>query len=340
MTSCTPYRWLPALMFLLLAAPPAASADAPPGSPEIISVKKIWDEAEHSAFTDLVRFQDRWYCTFREGAGHVRGDGKLRVLVSEDGEEWASVALLADDGVDLRDPKLSVTADGRLMILAGGSIYRDGNFVTNWSRVAFSKDGREWTELHKVLPEREWLWRVTWHEGRAWGFSYRTRVPDTQEWRLSLWSTEDGLEYERVKKFDITGRPSEATARFTDDGGMIALLRRDGEDRMTWIGTSRKPYTEWRWHTTDQRSFGGPDFIILPDGRMWAAGRGFPPEGTRTVLARMTPTSLEPVLTFPSGGDTSYPGLVWHDGLLWMSYYASHEDRSSIYLARIRIPTR
>jgi hypothetical protein len=55
------------------------------------------------------------------------------------------------------------------------------------------------------------------------------------------------------------------------------------------------------------------------------------------VLARFTPTSYEPVFTLPSGGDTSYPGMVWHDGLLWMSYYSSHEGKASIYLARIRL---
>ena len=44
-------------------------------------------------------------------------------------------------------------------------------------------------------------------------------------------------------------------------------------------------------------------------------------------------------MTFTSGGDTSYPGLVWHDGHLWMSYYSSHENKkSSIYLAKIKLP--
>ena len=44
----------------------------------------------------------------------------------------------------------------------------------------------------------------------------------------------------------------------------------------------------------------------------------------------------EPVLTLPSGGDCSYPGLVWNEDLLWMSYYSSHDGKTSIYLARIR----
>jgi hypothetical protein len=35
------------------------------------------------------------------------------------------------------------------------------------------------------------------------------------------------------------------------------------------------------------------------------------------------------------GGDCSYPGMVWHDGLLWISYYSSHEHRACIYLARV-----
>src|SRR5205085_7380324 len=48
--------------------------------------------------------------------------------------------------------------------------------------------------------------------------------------------------------------------------------------------------------------------------------------------------AYEPVLTLPSGGDTSYAGLVWHEGLLWVSYYSSHEGKASIYLAKVRLP--
>jgi len=43
------------------------------------------------------------------------------------------------------------------------------------------------------------------------------------------------------------------------------------------------------------------------------------------------------LLKLPSGGDTSYPGLVWHNNLLYMSYYSTHEGKTSIYLAKIRI---
>ena len=37
------------------------------------------------------------------------------------------------------------------------------------------------------------------------------------------------------------------------------------------------------------------------------------------------------------GGDTSYAGLVWREDLLWISYYSSHEGKTSIYLAKVSI---
>ena len=46
---------------------------------------------------------------------------------------------------------------------------------------------------------------------------------------------------------------------------------------------------------------------------------------------------LRECLTLPSGGDTSYAGLVWHDGLLWVSYYSSHEEKTAIYLAKVKV---
>src|SRR6187431_187873 len=46
----------------------------------------------------------------------------------------------------------------------------------------------------------------------------------------------------------------------------------------------------------------------------------------------------DPALTFPSGGDTSYAGLVWHNGELWMSYYSTHDKKSSVYIAKVRVP--
>jgi hypothetical protein len=251
--------------------------------------------------------------------------------------------LLVEDGIDLRDPKLSITAEGSLMVVAGGSVYRGGTkLLGRQPRVAFSKDGREWTQPQRVLSEGEWLWRVTWHEGKAWGASYNAMAGD--EWKLTLVSAPDGVNFTKVTEMKVPGRPNETTLRVLKDGTMVALVRREGGpggSTNAWIGTAQPPYTDWRFRETGMR-VGGPNFIQLPDGSLLAATRKYDEERRlyMTVLAKMTTEKLTPVAWLPTWGDTSYAGLVWHKGTLWMSYYSGHEGKVSIYLAKVRLPGR
>ena len=80
--------------------------------------------------------------------------------------------------------------------------------------------------------------------------------------------------------------------------------------------------------------------IRLPDGRIVAATRLYYPK-QRTSLSLLDPDAgtLQELIALPSGGDTSYAGLVWHEGLLWISYYSSHEGKTSIYLAKVKFRT-
>jgi hypothetical protein len=319
-------------LLVLVACAQDVRAQGTPKRAELVEVRRIWDRAPHNAFTDLIRFRDRWFCTFREADKHVGGeDGTIRVLTSDDGRAWESAALLTEHGVDLRDPKLSITPDGRLMLLFGGSVYRGKTLVSRRPRVAFSGDGRGWTAPTPVLADGHWLWRVTWHEGTAYGVSYLGSGS-----RAILYRSRDGLEYEPIVEWDVPGA-NETTLRVMTDGEMLALVRSDTGDKQGRIGSSRPPYERWSWQEIGHR-LGGPDFIRLPDGRLVAGSREIPPAGkATTVIARMDRRSYEPILTLPSGGDTSYPGLVWHEGLLWVSYYASHEGRTNIYLARVKL---
>jgi hypothetical protein len=104
-----------------------------------------------------------------------------------------------------------------------------------------------------------------------------------------------------------------------------------------WIGSSQPPYCSWTWKETDER-VGGPNFLVLPGGGMIAATRVWRRGRPSTALCAMTLSSLNPILVLPSGGDCGYPGMVLHRGILWISYYSSHEGKSRIYLARVRIP--
>jgi hypothetical protein len=305
----------------------------------LIDVRKIWDQAPHNAFTGMVRFNGRFFCTFREGARHVSPDGAARVLESADGVEWKSAARLTRPDADVRDPKLCVTPDGRLMLYAAAARPKPAGGGTGHQSVAwFSKDGREWGNPYEIGEPDVWMWRIAWHGDTAYGVGYGTGKADRF---ARLYASKDGRHFDvRVSRLFERGMPNEAALAFADDGTAYCLLRRDGEGNDTngQLGTARPPYTDWQWKDVGAK-IGGPALIRLPDGRLLAGVRLYQPK-PRTALAWVDPATgkLTECLALPSGGDTSYPGLVWRDGTLWVSYYSSHEGKTSIYLARVKVP--
>jgi hypothetical protein len=311
---------------------PARAAE--PTRPELVEVRKIWDRAPHNAFTDLARFRDRWYCVFREGQGHVSPDGAVRVLTSADGTSWESAALLRSDRADLRDPKVSVTPEGRLLLNAAGALHRPAGF-THQSFAWFSADGRDWAEPVEVADPNYWLWRVTWHDKSAYGVGYECGKRKD----VRLYRSADGRKYETwVEKLYDQGSPNETALAFRPDGTCLCLLRRDEGPATGLLGVARPPYREWAWKDLGRR-VGGPNLILLPDGRPVAVVRLYDGK-VRTAVCGVDADAgkLEELLPLPSGGDTSYAGLVWHEGRLWVSYYSSHEGKASIYLAKVRFP--
>ncbi|MCC7336578.1 MAG: exo-alpha-sialidase [Pirellulaceae bacterium] len=305
----------------------------------IVNVQRIWDAAHHNAFTDLIRFHDQWYCVFREGSSHVSPDGALRVIRSTDGKTWTSAALITSEVADLRDAKITVTPDQRLM-LSGAAAMHDTSHYKHQSMSWFSDDGENWSEPVEVGERDNWLWRVTWHDGKAYGVGYQTN--DSPERLAKLFRSPDGKHYDVIveRLFD-QGYPNETSLVFTADDTCYCLLRRDAGSKTGQLGTSQPPYTDWSWKDLGIR-IGGPQMIQLPDGRFVAAVRLLDGR-TRTSLCWLDPTSgkITEFLTLPSGGDTSYAGLVWHADRLWVSYYSAHEANAdfttAIYFAEVEL---
>ena len=330
-----------------------STTPAPASAPlevETLDVKKIWDKAPHNAFTDLIRWDEKFYCAFREGRGHVSTDGKLRILESKDADTWNSAALISLEGYDLRDAHLSVTPDGmvfapRLMLVGGAAPRKKDNegaptgtfvsFGTSW------KGGTHWSKPQIVVEPGRWMWQVSWRDGKAYGVSYAAGA--RKPW-LELLVSSDGVKYEsHVPELFGEGYPTEVTLRFDEDGTCYALMRRDrsgDSPSSAMLGVSTQDYKQWQWRDlgTEFNGFGGPNFIKIPGGHWIGAGRMFQ-DGAYTALTYIdvgngTMTTLAKL---PSGGDTSYPGLVWHDDILYVSYYSSHEGKTSIYLAKVKV---
>jgi hypothetical protein len=303
------------------------------GAAQLIDARKIWDGAPHNAFTDLIRHNEEFLCVFREGAGHVSPDGKIRVLASKDGTNWSSAALIAQAERDLRDPKITRMPDGSLMIYAAAAD-RPKTPVTHQSVACFSKDGRTWTAPIDVADRNIWLWRLEWNGAVGYGVGYDT----SGEKFVRLYKTTDGRKFESVvDSLFAEESPNESGLFFEPDGTLLCLLRRDGKPGNGLFGSAKAPYTKWEWKDVGAK-IGGPQLIRLADGRLIAGVRLYD-GGARTSVVEVDRASgkLTELLKLPSGGDTSYPGIVFHQDQLWISYYSSHEGKTSIYLARVRL---
>ncbi len=310
------------------------SAQSPPDFPQLklVEHRSIWETAPHNAFTDLIRFQDQWWVAFREGKSHVSPDGALRIITSVDGEDWVSAALITSPTADLRDAKLSLTPDGKLM-LSGAAAFHKPTDRTHQSLAWFSENGNEWTEAIEIGLPNDWLWRTVWHQGWAYNFGYACG----KQRGVRLYRSRDGRDFQLWQAdLAIEGYPNETAVVFADDQAFCLLRRDDQPDSAMW-GRSSAPFRNWQWREVGVK-MGGPQMIALPNGNLLAAVRIYSPQ-PQTVLGWIEPLTgkWHEALRLPSGGDTSYAGLDWHDNQLYVSYYSSHESKSKIYWAVVAV---
>lgn len=309
------------------------------GGSNSVEVDKIWDRAPHNAFTDLIRFDNAFYCAFREAPAHVSGpSGSVRIIKSADGYHWKSIADFHIASKDIRDPKLTVTPNHQLMVLMDVESYKQGKLVkrqpyisySDQSGARFSKPSRSYLDP-AISSWSNWVWRLTWHKGTGYAVVYQ---PDG----IFLLQTQSGNQFKKVSRINIDGSPNESTIRFDEEGKMYVLIRRESGDKRGVLATSRAPYREWNFHKLDVR-LGGPDFTFLSDSVICIGSRKYPEAGatnysTALFLADRNGQIFK-TLPLPSKGDTGYPGIVRYDGKLWVSYYSSDAGRTSIYLAKI-----
>jgi hypothetical protein len=211
----------------------------------------IWNQAcvpqrrvPRFELTDLIRFQDAWYCGFREGDIHDHHpSGRARVIRSADGARWESVALFQWDGADVREPSFSVTAEGTLMVstairfVSRGPRERGHYYNLESSRIDatdeeaqvamqsvnwLSPDGRRWSSAHACPTGiNSWRWQTTWHNGMGYSVGYAGR-----DRAGTLYRTRDGRQWRAlgVNVFP-NGQGNEMSLAFDEQDHAIALLR-------------------------------------------------------------------------------------------------------------------
>jgi hypothetical protein len=315
------------LALLLPVVGSAQLAEPVSKSAAIWDVSRIKDRDEcRIEFPDLIRFRGEWYCSFREGFVHGNDDsGRARLIRSADGKKWESVKLFEWDGGDIRDPRLSITPEGLLMM--NSCIYYVGKNMGQPESAAepnirrqsvtwLSGDGENWSGVHACPTSvNTWLWDATWHAGLGYAVAYN----GTQK-SGALFRTRDGRSWRMLKDdfFPESGGTEAAIAFPKEDLG-VCLLRQPSKGGVVnaKLGIGRGPaWQDWKWKALQIEwngvaTFAGPKLLVLSDGRLVATGRNM-------GLWFVNPETAEFTHFVPPIGN-SYPGLVEHEGKLWVT---------------------
>ena len=316
------------------------------------SLHRVFDDGSHNAFTDLCRYRQRYYLTFRSCPdGHmVFPTSCIRVLVSDDGLDWRQVFSFSAPQRDVRDPHFLVFGE-KLFVYTGTWLChpdRPRDLNDHLGYVAWSNDGETWEgPSHLEGTYGHYIWRAAAWGGTAYLCGRRRRAfaagianedePATIE--AGMLESQDGLIWRHVALF--TEEQGDETAfLFKDDGRVVALVRGGGTTPAR-ICRSQPPYATWDRVELD-RNVGGPLLARWGDRYLIAGRKSLAPEPPVTTLYWLVDDALREVLELPSGGDNSYPGFVQLDetrGL--MSYYSSHEGSGEsrapchIYIAEL-----
>jgi len=225
-----------------------------------------------------------------------------------------------------------------------------------------SNDGFDWGSAY-ACPSgvNSWRWATTWHNGM--GYSIGQWGKDTAG---TLYRTRDGKTWRTMRtNLFPEGHAGEASLAFTKDNTAICLLR-GSSSVVAMMGIGQAPYyQQWQWkhlrvdwhgdgklqpiEKCFRVGLGGPKLVRLSDGRFLGAGRTLPPlrpagpwrldpgspnasEDGRCVLFFVDPEAAV-ITRFAELDGTSYPGVVEHDGEIWVTFLGG--ERDGIHLARL-----
>ncbi len=311
----------------------------------VLNIKRISKPAAHCAFTDLLenpfdKSRKTLMCCYRQATNHISADGVIIVLTLDKVSfQVRHRIIIRENNADLRDPKFSYDGSRLLLTTYAKSFPESGKLVTKMV-TNFSTTGLSWSAGNSHGKPGWWLWNHTWYNSEAYGFAYNRRANSVS---LCKGDPTRSMHVHKAEAFCLDkhdkGYPNESTILFDNEGTASVFLRRDADTFSAQFGTSKPPYTKWHWHDLGIY-IGGPAAVALNGNLYIVAGRHIDWEShqftTKIWLFNSKTKILSELQTLPSGGDTSYPGLVIEGDNLYVSYYSSHIDNQArVYMAHL-----
>ena len=329
------------------------------------NIRRAFHNGEHNAFTDLVRWQGKFWLTFRSCPdGHmVHPTASIIILSSPDTQKWTQEHRFSVPQRDTRDPHFLVFKD-KLFIYTGTWYCGDSSparseYTLNrhLGYAAWSADGKKWHS--PIMLEGtfgHYIWKANTFNGKAYLCGRRNREFDIKARgegatvESAMLESDDGLIW-RTRTLFQEVRGDETAFQFGSKGDILAIGRRGGDKAQ--LLKSKPPYRKWNRREMD-RYIGGP-LLTKWGGRHVAGGRKsgaafVGKRGPKTALYWLNPEAknekdlLTELVDLPSNGDTPYPGFVeLSPTRAIVSWYSSHEKDSkgkqitAIYMADLKI---
>lgn len=347
-------KYIGILFVVIAVSQPGNSVTAAHPAVEVSNVRRVFHNGEHNAFTDLVRFRDQYFLTFRSCPdGHmVHPTASIIILVSDDLQNWDMVHRFRVPKRDTRDPHFLVFKD-RLFVYTG--TWYSGEKTLPRSEydlnkhlgyAAWSDDGAHWNS--PVMLEGtfgHYIWRAAAFGDKAYLCGRRKtefevlRKGEGREVESLMLESDDGLIWRKRAVFQETAG-DETAFQFNTDGSILGIGRRGSGTAQ--ILRSKPPYSEW-----DRRDLGhyvGGPLLTRWNDRWIVGGRKLTKDrGSKTAMYWLSGDELQEFAELPSGGDTSYPGfLQLSPTQAVMSWYSSHEKDAdghtitAIYMADLK----
>lgn len=324
-----------------------AGADSPA---ELVSTALVWDRADHATNPDLIRFGDQWVIACQESKSLGYPGGIVRLLISDDGMQWRSAALLEcpSGKRGLYVPTLTRTAEGRLMVSAVGGvvssdpadpIYGEGGtqktlaWTSQDPRLA---DARAWVRPELIGMNNFPLDRIVWHNGTA--FSPAIGCICGSATTLHIMAGRDGRSFSsRAEENMRLLMPYEAELLFERDTAYCVVSGYSTSGPTAVLGASQAPYNAWKWKKLDH-PLRYARFLRLPDERVLAVAwlHGANP---RLSLCEFQPQTgkFTELLELAAAKEAAAAGLAWHDGHVWVAHPVAEGDQTRIYLAKVKL---
>lgn len=311
----------------------AGHAQAAPenASTPVVCIDKVFSDGRHNAFTDLVEWRGAYYLAFRNASGHGSFDGDLVILKSADRKKWAPAVRIATPGDD-RDPQFLAT-DGRLFVYF--PTFKNERREL-YAYVSFTDDGASWSPPAECYDQSYVVWKPKAFGGRFYAGAHV--IPTGNKTRQSeLVESVDGLKWRRVAVIHAAKTESETAIHFFPSGRAMALVRNQAKPRHGWVCFADPPYQKWSAEQVPMR-FEGHNIWAMGD-RLLVGSRYFEQGQSRTAFFLYHNGTFDRYAVLPTGGDTSYVGMVplGADRIL-VSYYSSHEGPASVYVAVLKRP--